>query len=514
MRTRLALIASLASGSACVPWASERPELVAEVRRPEALPDTSPRTSGHPDAPATRVGLPPRPVENLAPLWRLDDDPARTDDDWTLADANARYALFDRRLTDRVEVMTVDLRDGRRVATATSWRASINILLHGAYRPALTNDDLVLAFRDPTTLVAIDAASGRERWTSPIRFDWVPLVIPGCAADVVLLRHVGLGLVALDARTGRERWQWRQDTHLNNIVVDAQRAYACRYDDGVHALDLRDGSEAWRMPLSGVSYGGCQLAVAGRQLLLSVADGDRLIDAATGQGGPARVHPISPRFPATAVLSAGVMVRESGPTAIEGWALAEERVAWRRAGAVEWSAAGSDAAFVCSPGGVLRAIDAASGADRWAWGLAQCRESWPYLRPWFVVAQSPTVGEVLLLRTARGTVALGRAPAPSTSETATIVGRATVNGRPRAGLVVRVGDAVTRTNAGGTFRATVTLRGGVAVRVTDRDAARASGRPCGWEGRAFVAFTGAGTYRVRVDAGSHGYVIDRACDSD
>ena len=98
--------------------------------------------------------------------------------------------------------------------------------------------------RDATGfLVAMDAASGKERWRFPVSSESTPLVVDGTL-------YVGSWdgrLYALNARTGKQRWAFDAGEELNSAAAYADGVVYIGSDGSqVFAVDAATGAERWR----------------------------------------------------------------------------------------------------------------------------------------------------------------------------------------------------------------------------------------------------------------------------
>ena len=125
---------------------------------------------------------------------------------------------------------------------------------------------------------ALDAATGRERWTvtlsnrgecasQPIvRDDTVYLTAGGAATSGDAARPAGLYLFALDAGTGQERWRYRAEAPYVNAgvclrqpIVTADTIYAAG-ENRLYAVNRTNGRDRWapievRRPVDGRERG-------------------------------------------------------------------------------------------------------------------------------------------------------------------------------------------------------------------------------------------------------------------
>lgn len=259
--------------------------------------------------------------------------------------------------------------------SAAASQAAPPFLAVGGDRPAA--GDPPGSGADPRPLVALDAASGAERW----RFDGGR--VAGYAADRVAYAAVteaegggAVTVVALDLATGSERW--RAATELTGgLAADVRAAGGAVYvepEGALLALDAVDGTERWRVAGEGIGGGW---TVAGDAVYLGLAGVVVALDAAGGaerwRGGVAS----DGRAPAVdegsvyAASDGGVVAALDAATGAERWRVAlgaEAEGAAVVAGGVVLVGAGPDAGGIFGLGGdegSVRALAAATGAERW-----------------------------------------------------------------------------------------------------------------------------------------------------
>lgn len=114
--------------------------------------------------------------------------------------------------------------------------------------PVLDGNEIFIASSDsasspgPGSIVALDAATGVDRWQVHPRFP-LPMA-PAVARETVFIAD-GDGLLALDRGTGRERWRFPiQDGARTGVMVDMGIAYVAGADT-LYAIDAQTGEERW-----------------------------------------------------------------------------------------------------------------------------------------------------------------------------------------------------------------------------------------------------------------------------
>lgn len=112
------------------------------------------------------------------------------------------------------------------------------------------SDGLVIAGDYRNTLVALDAASGAERWTfTGASGRWV--ASPFVVEDTILAPNADHNLYALDMN-GNEKWRFATCQALwSQPYSDGETVYQASMDHNLYALDLHDGSLLWSLDLGG-----------------------------------------------------------------------------------------------------------------------------------------------------------------------------------------------------------------------------------------------------------------------
>jgi outer membrane protein assembly factor BamB len=245
-------------------------------------------------------------------------------------------------------------------------------------------------------LVALDAASGAERW----RAAGVRPAAGGCAPVAGGVVYVGGsgGVHALDAATGRERWRFPPDEarflvasspvaaggaiYVGVFEPRQDPALEAEHEGAVYALDAAGGAVRWRSSTGALA--AQEVAVAGGTVYVGTIDiqgraSDRgalvALEAATGRQrwrfGPGDRAGLGPPAVAGGVVYVG---GGAAPDLAEGRGLlyaldaATGAERWRADLAPRWSArpAVVDGMLYAGAGdGAVHALDAATGAERW-----------------------------------------------------------------------------------------------------------------------------------------------------
>lgn len=246
----------------------------------------------------------------------------------------------------------------------------------------------------PTGLVAVDAATGTERWRveQPVSAS-APLVQDG----KVFIGTAGEGVKAFDANTGDEVWQFLTgDTAVPDnappdsvdsspIIADGVLYIGEGGYGGLYALDPVTGVEQWRFDTHGATWASPTVA-EGAVFIAS----DAIFDVDQEDPAPSALYAIDPAtgaerwhtefgagenaFSTPAVANGTVVVAVTNPDTNTGYYLAADAAT----GEERWRFVLDKAPWEASPGAhgdlayltggddpALIAVDAATGEERW-----------------------------------------------------------------------------------------------------------------------------------------------------
>ncbi|MFI6735806.1 PQQ-binding-like beta-propeller repeat protein [Nonomuraea sp. NPDC050451] len=216
-------------------------------------------------------------------------------------------------------------------------------------------------------IVALDAASGRRRWSRAIRADRGPVVAGGMLYAITEDSEV----VALDTARGQELWRFRPEGFARNTdPVVTGGVVLLGSDHGVvYAVDASSGELRWRFRAGGEQR--VDLAVTGGVVYAAGANGQvHALDAATGKvRWTSRVDGAVDSPPVTAGGAVYLLVRGGATYALDA---ATGRRSWsfRAQGddlTFDWDvSAAKGLVYVGAPDSRVHALDAASGAERWS----------------------------------------------------------------------------------------------------------------------------------------------------
>jgi len=328
--------------------------------------------------------------------------------------------------------------------------------------------------------VAVERATHKIRWQIPFTHygsTFEQFVAPRTFVAEVYGQQAD-AIIGFSLADGRELWriaggEKERFVRASRLWSDGERGYV-HGDRGLFAFDPVDGKILWAdVPVldgCGVVTGSGALVVEG-----PAHDGHRRLDPTSG-AELGRIAHANPRclwradvyeggVPAAVLEDSRLFAFDApdkrGLVALRALDLASGRELWRREGfAPDELLADHDAVYVTRRGGVLVALDAATGAPQTEISLAGEFD----LR---LLAGGGPRGPLLFAVGQLGhTWLLGRAEQPSAPEAYTVRGRLFPDGLSRrqvANVRVRVGEKLARSGAGGRFLVRGVARGAVEV---------------------------------------------------
>lgn len=131
-------------------------------------------------------------------------------------------------------------------------------------------------------LVALDLATGRERWKYSTGSQ-IGESSPAVSAGSVYVGSLDGNVHAVSARTGQRLWTFKTGTEVKSSpVVTAGKVLVGSYDQHLYCLSARGGKELWRFRTNGNVH--CTAAVAAGTAYISGCDEYlRAISVATGR---------------------------------------------------------------------------------------------------------------------------------------------------------------------------------------------------------------------------------------
>lgn len=137
-------------------------------------------------------------------------------------------------------------------------------------------DGLVVACLDGT-LRLLDAATGKERWSTEVSSDGVDSLT--VTRDVVVSADRTGALAAVDLDDGEPLWTDESEGEVAGFATDGDSLYAAR-DDDIERLDAASGATVWK---ANVGTGTDDVVLAGAHVVAQTWDDIAAMDPETGR---------------------------------------------------------------------------------------------------------------------------------------------------------------------------------------------------------------------------------------
>lgn len=457
---------------------------------------------------------------------------ARGESEFRVATANARWLVLERdRSPSHQELLVLRATDGREVLRTTGMTLppdttrSVSENWELTMRPYLSGDRL-LTFRADVGLVALDIPSGRELWrlALPSHFFLTETL-------VVTETHLAWadsegGLRVFDAGTGRALYsvpvpRWATGPRL--ALGSDGRASALTPNFELVSFSP-GGVERSRVRISD-DWGVSEVLLSG-DLAVVLGSVAHVVDVRTGtlvieSEATNRDDWVSGGF----VGDLLVLASATGVSAVDPRTLTPR---WRSPEGGWLAAIPARHLGVLRPNGLLTWLDARTGATLSRMSVGQPQHTLRYhgRASWAAVEAPPASATdatrvLVLTRDAEAGFIAFDATTPAPPRRTRVTGVVRVNGSPRRGVRVAVGDRTVRTGERGRFVAHVALAGVLRVSVTGEELQRRSGLPCAEDVEALVpreadAEQGASARRatappIILDAFAQNFECDGAC---
>lgn len=227
-------------------------------------------------------------------------------------------------------------------------------------------------------ITALDAATGAVRWQVPVTDGDRP--VAAVAGEMLYVAgYHGQALYALDARTGRQRWTQRvQGQKVDRLLgVGGGLVYVRRssaFDTAVFALDGATGEQRWELLLRNTPSDAVTTTLDGGVAFVTVQrtpNGPASLAALDGQTGQRRWHVDAPGYLGELAVSAGTVYLTLPQAAVAAFDAATGQARWQALpGGVQgaWALPAGGTLFVGYGNyeGYLRALDAQTGQIRWS----------------------------------------------------------------------------------------------------------------------------------------------------
>jgi outer membrane protein assembly factor BamB len=231
------------------------------------------------------------------------------------------------------------------------------------YASPLIRDDLVYVATKAGSLVALTMRDGQEAWRADVG-DYVARSTPALGADTLFV-SAGYALLAIDAATGEERWSVPlRFAGSCSPVVSGHLVYAATQEGHVTAFATETGEEIWHYRNDHLLFGSPAVADG----VVVIADEGGIVTAiAADSGRELWQEPAGGEVFATPAIVNGTVHIATSEPALVAFDLQTGAERWRRAAGGESSpAATREWVFLGGDDQSLRAFERETGAPRWS----------------------------------------------------------------------------------------------------------------------------------------------------
>jgi len=253
-------------------------------------------------------------------------------------------------------------------AVVEHWRFDTGSTIRS--QPAVV-DDIVYLTTGGGEILALDAATGTERWRHDAG-DGGLMSSPAVAEGLVVATTIGGRILAVDAASGAEVWRRDEDAAPESMPAVSQGVVYVGTDAGtLLAVDLRTGEDVWTFAADAPVTRSPAIG-SGRVFVGSERGRLHAIDVATGRS--AWTHDTAGGLIGTPTIGHGLVyiVNLNEPrsqvialevdTGEEAWRFAPDDALGLRPVVL-----GPDTLYAADRGGSFYALDPLSGASRWSW---------------------------------------------------------------------------------------------------------------------------------------------------
>ena len=232
-----------------------------------------------------------------------------------------------------------------------------------SYASPVVGGETVYVATKAGSLVALRLPDGTERWRTHIG-DYVARTTPALSGDALFVA-AGYALLAIDAETGVERWSVPlRFAGSCSPVVDGDLVYVATQEGHVSAFAAQTGNEVWHYRNDNLLFGSPAVA-EGVVVIADEAGVVTAIDAGTGRelwqestGGEAYTTP---------AIERGVAFVATNEPSLTAFDLKSGSQLWSRdIGGESSPAVGDGVIFLGGDDQSVRALDAETGETRWS----------------------------------------------------------------------------------------------------------------------------------------------------
>ena len=258
-----------------------------------------------------------------------------------------------------------------------------------SYASPVVGPDAVYVATKAGSLVALRMANGSELWRVHVG-DYVARTTPALSENTLYVA-AGYTLLAVDAETGLQRWSVPlRFAGSCSPVVDGDRVYVATQEGHLSAFSTKTGEEVWHYRNDNLLFGSPAVADG----MVVIADEAGVVTAIEAQSGRELwQRTVGGEAFTTPAIARGVVFVATDAPALAAFELKTGTQLWRRDIGGESSPAAADGVvFLGGDDQSVRAIDAATGETRWSSPLGYAiRSSVTFADEGVYIGSGPTV---------------------------------------------------------------------------------------------------------------------------
>ncbi len=258
-----------------------------------------------------------------------------------------------------------------------------------SYASPVIGPETVYVATKAGSVVALRLANGSERWRVHVG-DYVARTTPALSDKTVFVA-AGYALLAIDAQTGLERWSVPlRFAGSCSPVVDGDRVFVATQEGHLSAFSTATGEEVWHYRNDNLLFGSPAVA-DGVVVIADEAGAATAIDAQSGRELWQR--PVGGEAFTTPAIAGGVAYVATDAPSLVAFDLKTGTQLWRRDVGGESSPAVADGVvFLGGDDQAVRAVDATTGETRWSSPLGYAiRSSVTFADDGLYIGSGPTV---------------------------------------------------------------------------------------------------------------------------
>jgi outer membrane protein assembly factor BamB len=232
-----------------------------------------------------------------------------------------------------------------------------------SYASPVVGAETVYVATKAGSLVALRLADGSERWRTHVG-DYVARTTPALSGNTLFVA-AGYALLAIDAETGRERWSVPlRFAGSCSPVVDGDLVYVATQEGHVSAFATQTGNEVWHYRNDNLLFGSPAVA---EEVIVIADEAGKVTAIDAGSGRELWQKPTGGEAYTTPAIERGVVYVATNEPSLTAFNLKTGSQLWSRAiGGESSPAVGGGAIFLGGDDQSVSALDVASGQTRWS----------------------------------------------------------------------------------------------------------------------------------------------------